>query len=172
MGSFGAMAEHRKLTTFPGVYARFSARRTLPDGQPDTCFEIFYYDPSKSKPIHYEKAGWVSEGMTLEKAVELRKERILQVKKGVFLEKASSKRKKKNDAFRSRTKYPGVYVRSSSKKDENGKVDKYFDIVWHIGDGKYRWKCVGSQSKGCTEEEASRIREEIIDSHRDSFSEK
>ena len=63
---------YRVKTEYEGVYIRTCARKILPDGTHDQCYDIVF----KVDGIHiWEKAGYVSEGFTLEDAVRYRAER-------------------------------------------------------------------------------------------------
>lgn len=64
--------QYRVKTEYEGVYLRTCARRILPDGTHDQCYDITF--KSDGIPI-WEKAGYVSEGFTLEDAVRYRAER-------------------------------------------------------------------------------------------------
>ena len=65
----------RSKTDCEGVYLRKSARRLLSDGTPDQGYDIAYRRDGK---LVWEKVGWVSEGYTLEAAVQRRLERLEQ----------------------------------------------------------------------------------------------
>lgn len=65
----------RSKTGCEGVYLRKSARRLLSDGTPDQCYDITYRKDGK---LVWEKVGWLSEGYTLEAAVQRRLERLEQ----------------------------------------------------------------------------------------------
>lgn len=75
----------------------------------------------------------------------------------------SKKNSSPRQAKKIKTKYPGVYTKVSFRKiDPNGKPDRCYDIVWYIGDGKYRWEKIGWASEGYTELDAVRIRAERV----------
>lgn len=63
----------RIKTRYVGIYYRYSEGRVLPSGKPDKCFDIHYKAGSK---YIFEKAGWVSEGYTVDDAIELRGLRV------------------------------------------------------------------------------------------------
>ena len=85
------MIKLRTLTAYPGVYQRLSSRRRLPDGQnPDVCYEIFYTDSDGN--LRYEKIGWVSEGITLEQAAEIRAIRKAEQKQLRLVKKQAQKK--------------------------------------------------------------------------------
>ena len=65
----------RIKTGCEGVYLRKSARRRLPDGTPDQCYDIVYRMEGK---LVWEKVGWISEGCTIEMAAQRRLERLGQ----------------------------------------------------------------------------------------------
>lgn len=58
---------------YTGIYYRFGKNRMLPNGKPDKCFDIHY---KAGKKYIWEKVGWVSEGFTIQDAVDLRAQRI------------------------------------------------------------------------------------------------
>lgn len=64
-------------------------------------------------------------------------------------------------AHREKTKYTGVYYRTSSTKRYDGKPDVCFDIAYKLG-GKLIWEKVGWRSEGYTAVLASEIRGERI----------
>ena len=64
-------------------------------------------------------------------------------------------------AHREKTKYTGVYYRTSSTKRYDGKPDVCFDIAYKL-DGKLIWEKVGWRSEGYTAVLASEIRGERI----------
>lgn len=68
--------KYRVKTEHQGVYLRTCARRILPDGTHDQCYDIVF----KVDGVHiWEKAGYVSDGFTLEDAVRYRAERKEQL---------------------------------------------------------------------------------------------
>lgn len=60
-------------------------------------------------------------------------------------------------AHREKTKYTGVYYRTSSTKRYDGKPDVCFDIAYKL-EGKLIWEKVGWRSEGYTAVLASEIR--------------
>ena len=64
-------------------------------------------------------------------------------------------------AHREKTKYTGVYYRTSSTKRYDGKPDVCFDIAYKL-EGKLIWEKVGWRSEGYTAVLASEIRGERI----------
>ena len=64
--------QYRVKTEHEGVYLRTCARRILPDGTRDQCYDIVFKVDGISI---WEKAGYTSEGVTLEDAVRYRAER-------------------------------------------------------------------------------------------------
>ena len=64
--------QYRVKTEYEGVYLRTCARRILPDGTRDQCYDIVFKVDGISI---WEKAGYTSEGVTLEDAVRYRAER-------------------------------------------------------------------------------------------------
>ena len=160
------MIKLRTLTAYPGVYQRLSSRRRLPDGQnPDVCYEIFYTDSDGN--LRYEKIGWVSEGITLEQAAEIRAIRKAEQKQLRLVKKQAQKKRPPHQAKRLKTKFTGVYARESfSRFCPDGKPDKCYDIVWYTGKGTYHREIVGWRSEGYTEADAVRIRSERIKAYR------
>lgn len=63
----------RKKSNFTGVYTRKSEVRRH-DGKPDVCFDICYKTPEGK--LIWEKVGWRSEGYSVNKASEIRADRI------------------------------------------------------------------------------------------------
>lgn len=154
------MTKLRQVTSYPGVYTRFSTRRKLSNGTSDICYEIIYYDVDGN--IRYKKIGWASEGVTLEQAVAIRLT-LAEEQKQLKIAKKKTRDRSPRQAKRIKTKYPGVYVRDSfRRKCPDGKPDKCYDIVWYIGNGKYQWEKVGWRSEGYEDIDAVRIRSERI----------
>ena len=158
------MIKLRARTAYPGVYQRVSSRRQLPGGQYDVCYEIFYTDADGN--LRYEKIGWISEGVTLKHAAEIRDIRKEEQKQYKLAKKQATKKRTPVQGKRAKTKYTGVYVRDSfSRLCPDGKPDKCYDIVWY-GKGKYHREKVGWRSEGYTEADAVRIRSEKIKAYR------
>jgi hypothetical protein len=63
----------RVKTRYVGVYYRFAEKRVGLDGKPDKCFDILY---KKEDKYIWEKIGWVSEGYTVQDAIEIRGKRV------------------------------------------------------------------------------------------------
>lgn len=59
------------------------------------------------------------------------------------------------------TKYPGVYMRTSSERKHDGKPDVCFDIAYN-GAGRKVWEKIGWRSEGYTAVMASQIRAERL----------
>jgi integrase len=67
----------RTKTRYTGVYFRFAQKRIGLDGKPDKCFDIQY---KKDGKYIWEKIGWVSEGYTVQDAIEIRGKRIKTIR--------------------------------------------------------------------------------------------
>lgn len=78
---------YRLATKYQGVYERKSQTRLF-NGKPDTCFDIAYRVEGK---LIWEKCGWASEGYTAKLAVQIRSERLRNIRHGQDLPKQRKK---------------------------------------------------------------------------------
>jgi integrase len=67
----------RIKTRYVGVYYRFAQKRVGLNGKLDKCFDIQY---KKNDKYIWEKIGWVSEGYTVEDAIEIRGQRVKELR--------------------------------------------------------------------------------------------
>lgn len=144
----------RRKSAYPGVYVRTNGSRFY-DGQPDECYYIVYYD--ENSKYTYENIGWKSEGFSVEDAVLLRSERIKK-KKEVFDKKKNNK-KNSDSGRRVKTRYPGVYVRTSPIRIcSDGQQDKCYDIMYYDENNKLKYEKVGWKSEGISIHDAISLR--------------
>lgn len=80
----------RIKTRYVGIYYRYAESRMAPGGRPDKCYDIQYKSGSK---YIFEKVGWVSEGFSVEDAIELRGLRIRALRHPELSEQGRKKRK-------------------------------------------------------------------------------
>jgi integrase len=78
---------YRSATKHQGVYERKSQTRVF-NGKPDMCFDIAYRADGK---LVWEKVGWASEGYTAKLAVQIRSERLRNIRHGQDLPKHRKK---------------------------------------------------------------------------------
>ena len=78
---------YRSATKYQGVYERRSQNRVF-NGTLDTCFDIAYRVDGK---LVWEKVGWTSEGYTAKLAVQIRSERLRNIRHGQDLPKQRKK---------------------------------------------------------------------------------
>lgn len=136
-----------------GVYIRTNTSRIY-DGRPDECYYIVYYD--KNKKFTYETVGWKSEGHSLEEAVLVRNERI-QKKRELLSQKNTHK--KNSSGKRVKSRYTGVYVRTSSRKMcPDGRPDRCYDIMYYDKNRKVKYEKVGWESEGYSIQDAVSLR--------------
>lgn len=143
-------------TEFTGVYYRIGEgqKRKRPDGSRDKCYSIRYAVGGK---INFETIGWESDGVTLERAVKTREERLSEID--------VPPRPKVNpvppsEYVMKRIKTPcvGVYYRYAKNRiDQQGKLDKCFDILYSLK-GKMVYERVGWASEGYTVDDAVKLR--------------
>jgi integrase len=106
----------RTITKYQGVYERQSDRRIY-YGKSDICFDITYN--SEGKKI-WEKVGWLSEGYSARMAVQIRAERIRNIRHGEEL----PKEKVKAPYFKEVAKEYIVWCEKN--KSRSGRDDRYF----------------------------------------------
>ncbi len=134
-----------------GVYIRES-RQFLPDGSNDFIIIIQFHFENK---LYRERLGFLSDGMTIEKASEIR---LLRMRGIDIKPKRKKETKSTTKPYRFKTKYTGVYYRlANNRKLENGELDKCYDIVCHSSTGNIYEK-VGWESQGFTAEDAVKLR--------------
>lgn len=134
-----------------GVYIRES-RQFLPDGSNDFMISIqFHFD----KKLHKERLGYISEGMTVEKASEIR---LLRMRGIGIKPKRERGQGGSYEPYRIKTEYAGVYYRLAGKRKlANGELDKCYDILLYSPTGNIVEK-VGWESQGYTLEDAVKLR--------------
>ncbi len=152
----------RWKTSYPGVYIRTNTIRFY-KGRPDECYYIVYYD--ENRKLTYENVGWKSEGYSVEHAVKLRNERIRE-RKGM---RCSPKSKTSCPGKRVKSRYPGVYVRTSPYRVcADGHPDRCYDIMYYDENGKLRYEKVGWDSEGFSIRDAVSLRlKKTQKSHKD-----
>jgi integrase len=64
------------------------------------------------------------------------------------------------------SRYPGVYVRTSTKRRYDGRPDQCYDIKYTLPNGKPKWEKIGWASEGYTAKKANVVRGERIRSMR------
>lgn len=69
-------------------------------------------------------------------------------------------------AYRTKTKYTGVYTRESTTRRHEGKPDVCFDIAYKTAEGKLVYEKVGWRSEGYSAAKASEVRAERLHSQR------
>ncbi len=143
----------RWKSAYKGVYIRTNSYRAY-DGQPDECYYIVYYD--ENRKFTYETVGWKSEGYSVEAAVQLREERI---RKNKELRRQKKKNTKAHSGKRVKSRYTGVYVRTSPcKVCADGRADKCYDIMYYDENGKLKYEKVGRESEGYSIQDAVSLR--------------
>lgn len=80
----------RIKTRYIGIYYRFGERRFLTNGKPDKCYDIHYKSGNK---YIFEKVGWISEGYTIDNAIELRGLRVKALRHPELSDQSAKKRK-------------------------------------------------------------------------------
>ncbi|MDR2821105.1 MAG: site-specific integrase [Desulfovibrio sp.] len=73
----------RTKTRYVGVYFRHGKNRIGADGKPDKCFDILY---KKNNKLIWEKIGWISEGYTVQDAIEIRGKRVKAIRHPELIE--------------------------------------------------------------------------------------
>lgn len=141
-------------TGFPGVYFREGAgrKRLQSDGQKDKCFCIRYRINGR---WHYETVGWESEGVSVEKAVAMRSNRLAHPP-----QVACPADQPRNEYVMQRKNAGrvGVYYRfGKNRVDSTGKPDRCYDILYKK-DGKLVYEKIGWTSEGYSIEDAVAIR--------------
>lgn len=153
-----AQEKHEKLwrwkSAYPGVYVRTNGSRFF-DGRPDECYYIVYYD--ENKKFKYENIGWKSDGFSIEDAVSLRNERIKE--RNETFDKKKIPKKSSNSGKRVKTRYPGVYVRTSTIRIcSDGQRDKCYEIMYYDENNKLKYEKVGWESEGISIRDAISLR--------------
>ena len=143
----------RWKSAYKGVYIRTNSYRAY-DGKPDECYYIVYYD--ENRKFTYETVGWKSEGYSVEAAVQVREERI---RKNKELRRLKKKNAKTRSGKRVKSRYTGVYVRTSPcKVCADGRPDKCYDIMYYDENGKVKYEKVGRESEGYSIQDAVSLR--------------
>lgn len=83
------MAQKRLSTRYTGVYVRITTNpKRKHNGRPDRVFDFCYRDAEGK--LRWEKAGWLSEGITAQIAYDLRNAKVSSIRKSKSVNKAAT----------------------------------------------------------------------------------